>query len=86
MIVKPYKRLIEQVTTSVESTPKNKEALIDFLTYEHPGDVFFTKWTDPPIIERAKGNKIWDVDGKEYIDCISGMSSMNIGQIGRAHV
>lgn len=76
---KPYEALLDHVVTSKEITTKNKEGLIEFLKYEHPGDVLFTKWADPPIIERGKGNKIWDVDGKEYIDCISGMSTMNIG-------
>jgi 4-aminobutyrate aminotransferase-like enzyme len=76
---KPYEILLNRVVTSENTTPKNKEGLVDFLTNEHPGDVLFTKWTNPPIIERGKGNKVWDVDGKEYIDCITGMSSMNIG-------
>lgn len=76
---KPYEELLDRVAASESITPKNKDGLIDFLTYEHPGDVLFTKWSNPPIIEKGKGNKVWDVDGKEYIDCISGMSSMNIG-------
>lgn len=76
---KPYEKLLDQVAASKTVTEKNKKGLDEFLIYEHPGDVLFTKWANPPIIERGKGNKIWDVDGKEYIDCICGMSSMNIG-------
>lgn len=76
---KPYEKLLEQVNSNENITPGNRAGLVDFLTYEHPGDVLFTKWTSPPIIERGLGNKIWDVDGREYIDCIAGMSSMNIG-------
>lgn len=76
---KPYEQLMDQVAALKTVTEKNKEGLDKFLTYEHPGDVLFTKWTNPPIIEKGKGNRIWDVDGREYIDCISGMSSMNIG-------
>lgn len=76
---KPYEELLDRVAASDSITPKNRDGLVDFLTYEHPGDVLFTKWSNPPIIEKGKGNKVWDVDGKEYIDCISGMSSMNIG-------
>jgi 4-aminobutyrate aminotransferase-like enzyme len=79
MKTKPYERLMDYISGSEINTPKNKEGLVDFLNFEHPGDVLFTKWADPPIIERGKGNRIWDVDGREYIDCISGMSSMNIG-------
>ncbi|HYE68604.1 MAG TPA: aminotransferase class III-fold pyridoxal phosphate-dependent enzyme, partial [Anaerovoracaceae bacterium] len=76
---KPYEELLNQVVASETVTPNNKEGLVDFLTNEHPGDVLFTKWINPPIIEKGKGNRIWDVDGREYIDCISGMSTMNIG-------
>jgi 4-aminobutyrate aminotransferase-like enzyme len=76
---KPYQELLDRVLESKTITPKNREGLIDFLELEHPGDVLFTKWEEPPIIEKGKGTKIWDVDGKEYIDCIAGMSSMNIG-------
>lgn len=76
---KPYEELLDRVVASEKVTPKNKEGLVDFLTNEHPGDVLFTKWLNPPIIEKGKGNRIWDVDGREYIDCISGMSTMNIG-------
>jgi 4-aminobutyrate aminotransferase-like enzyme len=76
---KPYEQLLERISNAKNVTPKNKEGLIDFLINEHPGDVLFTKWTYPQVIERGKGNKVWDVDGKQYIDCISGMSSMNIG-------
>lgn len=76
---KPYEELLDRVAASTNVTTKNREGLTEFLTYEHPGDVLFTKWANPPIIERGRGNKIWDVDGKEYIDCICGMSSMNIG-------
>ena len=76
---KPYEVLLDRIQNADNVTPGNKAGLTDFLTYEHPGDVLFTKWDYPQIIERGKGNRIWDVDGKEYIDCISGMSAMNLG-------
>ncbi|GAI25705.1 unnamed protein product, partial [marine sediment metagenome] len=31
------------------------------------------------IITRAKGAKLWDSKGKEYIDCTSQAFSLNIG-------
>lgn len=83
MIQKPFEKLLEQVNNDKNVTPGNKEALLDFLTYEHPGDVLFTKWTNPPVPKRGKGNRLWDVDGREYIDCITGMSSMNLGHSDR---
>ncbi|MCI8549492.1 MAG: aspartate aminotransferase family protein [Lachnospiraceae bacterium] len=76
---KPYEVLLERIEQADHVTPGNKEGLIDFLKHEHPGDVLFTKWDYPQIIKRGKGNRVWDVDGKEYIDCISGMSAMNLG-------
>ncbi len=76
---KPFENLLDRVTSSENITANNKKGLTDFLNFEHPGDVLFTKWTEPPIIEKGKGNRVWDVDGREYIDCIGGFSSMNIG-------
>jgi 4-aminobutyrate aminotransferase-like enzyme len=76
---KPYENILNNVVASETITTKNKEALVDFLKYEHPGNVLFTKWNEPPIIERGKGNKVWDVDGKQYIDCITGMACMSLG-------
>jgi 4-aminobutyrate aminotransferase/(S)-3-amino-2-methylpropionate transaminase len=76
---KTFEILLDRVNMSNDISEKNKEALNDFLIHEHPGDILFTKWTEPPIIERAKGSRLWDMDGKEYIDCLSGMSCMNLG-------
>lgn len=76
---KPYEELLDRIENAENMTPGNKAGVIDFLEHEHPGDVLFSKWDYPQIIERGKGNKIWDVDGKEYIDCISGMSALNLG-------
>lgn len=78
MTKKPYEVILDRVKES-DITPNNKAGLVEFLENEHPGDVLFTKWTNPPIIANAEGNKVYDADGKEYIDCIAGMSAMNIG-------
>ncbi len=79
MSKKVYQELLESIQNNPKTTPKNKEFLEQFLTLEHPGDVLFTKWSNPPIMKRGEGIDIWDVDGKHYIDCITGMSCMNIG-------
>ncbi len=76
---KPYEKLLERISDSQSLPPKNKQGITDFLNDEHPGNVLFTKWSEPPLIERGKGMKVWDVDGNEYIDCIGGFSTMNIG-------
>lgn len=31
------------------------------------------------VITKGKGVKVWDTDGKQYIDCISGFSVANQG-------
>lgn len=79
MAKKAYEELLDRVQNSKTVTPGNKAGLTQFLEQEHPGDVLFTKWSMPQIIGKGKGSRIWDVDGKEYIDCITGMSCMNIG-------
>ncbi len=33
------------------------------------------------VISKAKGNYVWDVDGKKYYDCLSGYSSANHGHL-----
>ncbi|MEM4304115.1 MAG: aspartate aminotransferase family protein [Candidatus Caldarchaeum sp.] len=34
---------------------------------------------EPVVIERASGASVWDVDGREYIDCFAGISVVNLG-------
>ena len=34
---------------------------------------------EPVVVDRAKDSKIWDVNGKEYVDFFSGISVVNIG-------
>ncbi len=75
----PYKNLKDRILRSDQVTENNKEALLDFLEEDHPGDVLFTKWDLPPVIGKAAGSRLWDLDGKEYIDCLTGMSCMNLG-------
>jgi len=33
----------------------------------------------PVVLERAAGTKLWDVDGKEYTDFLSGLGAVNLG-------
>lgn len=35
--------------------------------------------THPIVIARAQGSRVWDVDGREYIDFIGGIGVLNIG-------
>jgi ornithine--oxo-acid transaminase len=33
----------------------------------------------PAVLSRGRGAEVWDVDGKRYIDCLSGYSAVNQG-------
>src|SRR5205085_9428845 len=39
----------------------------------------FLKSVAPIVIDRASGVKVWDENGKEYLDCFSGISVVNAG-------
>jgi len=33
----------------------------------------------PVVIVKGEGSKVWDIDGKEYIDCVSGIAVCSVG-------
>ena len=39
----------------------------------------FVKSVAPIVIDRASGTSVWDADGREYLDCFSGISVVNAG-------
>src|SRR4051795_13016457 len=39
----------------------------------------FLKSVAPIVIDRASGVKVWDEDGRSYLDCFSGISVVNAG-------
>ena len=43
----------------------------------------FVKRVEPVVVDRGEGATLWDVDGKEYIDCFSGISVTNAGHGNR---
>ncbi|MQG59561.1 MAG: aminotransferase class III-fold pyridoxal phosphate-dependent enzyme, partial [SAR202 cluster bacterium] len=38
----------------------------------------------PVVIERGEGTRVWDVDGKEYLDFTSGWAVNNVGHANTA--
>ena len=46
----------------------------------HPVDL-----TDPTIFVKGRGIDVWDINGKEYIDGLSGLWNVNVGH-GRAEL
>lgn len=59
--------------------PKSKEFLKKSIEYEALSNIYFLMYEFPPVISRGKNSTIWDVDGKEYIDLVSGFAVHNIG-------
>lgn len=39
----------------------------------------FVAGIEPVVIDKAEGARIWDVDGREYIDCFAGIAVSNAG-------
>ena len=35
----------------------------------------------PLVLTRGKGMKVWDSDGKEYLDFVSGIAVLNVGHL-----
>ncbi len=57
------------------------EALRDFAEYVNPMKVRTLRHAGLDIIEgRREGARIWDLDGREYIDCITSAGSFNVGR------
>lgn len=51
-----------------------------WLDVESRGQVGLSLFPIPPIIEHASSDRLYDVDGKEYIDLLSGFSVSSLGQ------
>jgi len=41
--------------------------------------VFYPEGASPLFVERAAGSRVWDVDGNEYIDFVSGLGAVLLG-------
>lgn len=79
-----------ETKTFIERTKKSKE-LFDQgqkMLFNGTPTPWMGDWgTEHPIfVDRAQGNRLYDVDGNEYIDFCLGDTGAMFGQIGRAHV
>jgi 4-aminobutyrate aminotransferase len=59
--------------------PKSKAILRELVQHESTGQVGFALFDCPPAIVRGRGARVWDADGKEYIDMLAGFSVSNVG-------
>jgi len=60
--------------------PQSKAILGEHLKYESTGQVGFALFDCPPLIERGEGAKVYDADGKPYIDLLTGHAVSTVGQ------
>lgn len=56
---------------------KNQESLKIFEQYESEVRSYIRSF--PTTFTKAKGSKMWDIEGKEYIDFLAGAGSLNYG-------
>jgi 4-aminobutyrate aminotransferase len=73
----------EILAQRVEKSPfgeKSKDWVRKWQQYESFGSIGWGLFDVPPIIERAKGTYLYDVDGKEYLDLLSGFSVSSLGE------
>lgn len=75
----------ELIATTVRRTPKAKadtQAYRSVLADPRTVQGFRSRWKEmvyPVLSDQAKGSKIWDVDGNEYIDLVSGYGVTMLG-------
>lgn len=63
------------------SSELKQQTLSDFAQYVNPGKARILRSAGLDILEWVRdGAVVRDVDGKEYIDCITGMGSFNLGR------
>ena len=70
--------LLERVERSPYG-PKSKDILRRMVRHESTGLVGFALFDCPPAIVRGEGARVWDADGKEYVDMLAGFSVSNAG-------
>ncbi|MGJ0205179.1 aspartate aminotransferase family protein [Leucobacter sp. gxy201] len=72
----------EQLSERVEKShygPEAKSLLQRQVSNESTGAIGFALWDVPPAIVRGEGTRVFDADGKSYIDMLVGFSVNNLG-------
>src|SRR5947208_4835259 len=60
--------------TTTSARPKSSA---DWIAIEQA--TFFPNLRPPMVIERGQGSRVWDVEGREYLDLIAGIAVVSIG-------
>src|SRR5690348_8142311 len=72
----------EELRARVDASPygpESKRILHAMVDAESTGQVGFALFACPPAIVRGEGARVWDADGKEYVDMLAGFSVSNVG-------
>jgi acetylornithine/N-succinyldiaminopimelate aminotransferase len=62
------------MTTTTSVRPKTSA---DWIAIENA--TFFPNRRPPMVIERGEGSRVWDVEGREYLDMIAGIAVVSLG-------
>jgi len=70
---------LEQRVAQSTLGPKAKAIIKKTMDNESYGHLYWGLFACPPVVEKARGAKMWDADGKEYLDFHSGFSVNILG-------
>ncbi len=73
------KNQLPNITKSTEMYHRAKKLMHPITQTLAKGPGQFTLGVSPVYVERAKGSKIWDVDGNEYLDYCMGIGPISLG-------
>jgi len=68
--------MADQKTANASDAARHDEIVANYRDYVNTS---FVAAIEPVVVGKAEGATIWDVDGKEYIDCFAGISVVNAG-------
>ncbi len=72
---------MKDTKTNAEASTIKEDALKDFAKYVNPQKARILKNAGLDIIEgKREGARVWDMAGREYIDCISSAGCFNVGR------
>ena len=73
------KAALPNISKSLEMYERAKKLMHPITQTLAKGPGQFTFGVSPVYVERAKGSKIWDVDGNEYLDYCMGIGPISLG-------
>src|SRR5437868_12800337 len=59
------------------STAARPTSSADWIAIEH--ETFMPNRRPPMVLERGQGSRVWDVEGREYLDLIAGIAVVSLG-------